>query len=405
VKCDLCRDYEAPACVQACPTESILRLEPNRDFAEVIPLLGRSPSSPEPGTGTGTGTGTGAGAGTRAGTGTGAGSGAVVPAAALLALAATPLAFALHAAGRVTPARGAGLLAGIVAGIALLALAGYAVPKRIVRLWMRVRPRGAAASPDATARPLVPRPGRTAPGTARRLDQKGGCGPSPPPRARESRASYQRDQEQSVASLVRSRTRPWLVMHLVVGALAVPCVVLHAGARLPASPAGLLNLGVWLTALLGCAGAVAYRVVPRRLTRLERHGVLPEELRAERAALLDRLYRETTGRTDLVKAIADHILVPYARRPAGWLLLLASGRGVADEERRLRQRIDEVLAGRGADKLAGVDALTRTVVDLRAVPARRALTGALRAWLPLHIAVGAIALLALVAHVALAVTR
>ncbi|MCA9689164.1 MAG: cyclic nucleotide-binding domain-containing protein, partial [Myxococcales bacterium] len=39
VKCDLCRDYEAPACVQSCPTGSILRLDPERDFAEVAALL------------------------------------------------------------------------------------------------------------------------------------------------------------------------------------------------------------------------------------------------------------------------------------------------------------------------------------------------------------------------------
>src|SRR5690606_35998387 len=38
-KCDLCRDYAAPACVQSCPTEAIIRLEPERDFAEVAAML------------------------------------------------------------------------------------------------------------------------------------------------------------------------------------------------------------------------------------------------------------------------------------------------------------------------------------------------------------------------------
>ena len=40
VKCDLCRDYAAPACVRSCPTQSILRLDPQQDFAHVRALFG-----------------------------------------------------------------------------------------------------------------------------------------------------------------------------------------------------------------------------------------------------------------------------------------------------------------------------------------------------------------------------
>ncbi|HMJ14874.1 MAG TPA: cyclic nucleotide-binding domain-containing protein, partial [Polyangiaceae bacterium] len=42
VKCDLCNDYAGPACVQACPTEAIQRLEPRHAFAEVGAVLGRA---------------------------------------------------------------------------------------------------------------------------------------------------------------------------------------------------------------------------------------------------------------------------------------------------------------------------------------------------------------------------
>ena len=35
VKCDLCSGYDAPACVQGCPTEAIFRIEPQRDIAEL----------------------------------------------------------------------------------------------------------------------------------------------------------------------------------------------------------------------------------------------------------------------------------------------------------------------------------------------------------------------------------
>ncbi|MBL8743360.1 MAG: cyclic nucleotide-binding domain-containing protein, partial [Myxococcales bacterium] len=42
VKCDLCRTYErGPACVQACPTNAILRIDPQEDWSEVGLLLGR----------------------------------------------------------------------------------------------------------------------------------------------------------------------------------------------------------------------------------------------------------------------------------------------------------------------------------------------------------------------------
>ena len=40
VKCDLCRTYEEPGCVTACPTESIFRLEPTQDIAAVASLFG-----------------------------------------------------------------------------------------------------------------------------------------------------------------------------------------------------------------------------------------------------------------------------------------------------------------------------------------------------------------------------
>ncbi|MEO8706168.1 MAG: cyclic nucleotide-binding domain-containing protein, partial [Kofleriaceae bacterium] len=40
VKCDLCHGYEAPACVEACPTGAVLRIDPSRDVAEVAQILG-----------------------------------------------------------------------------------------------------------------------------------------------------------------------------------------------------------------------------------------------------------------------------------------------------------------------------------------------------------------------------
>jgi len=85
--------------------------------------------------------------------------------------------------------------------------------------------------------------------------------------------------------------------------------------------------------------------------------------------------------------------------------LLASGRTLGDEQRRLRARIERVLGDRGGRdnaKLTGLDALVRLAVERRALPLQRALQAALRAWTPLHVALTAIALVLLVLHVWLA---
>ena len=198
---------------------------------------------------------------------------------------------------------------------------------------------------------------------------------------------------------MRSRQRPLLLLHVALGVLVSAMALAHAGPRLKQNPAGALYLCFGLAVLLGAFGALAYRALPARLSRLERRGALPEDLPAEREELVDRLHREASGRDDLVKSIVEKILIPYTRSAFGPLLLLVSGRSLKQEELLLRARIDGILEGRGGDRLAGLDDLLRTVVELRALPARRALNAALRAWLPLHAALGVVLLVLLVLHV------
>ncbi|HTN85892.1 MAG TPA: hypothetical protein VL242_19465, partial [Sorangium sp.] len=69
-----------------------------------------------------------------------------------------------------------------------------------------------------------------------------------------------------------------------------------------------------------------------------------------------------------------------------------------DEERALRARIDVVLEGRGAERLAGLSELIRLAVELRALPAQRALLAALRAGLPAHIITFGVAAALLLLH-------
>ena len=349
VKCDLCRGYEAPACIEACPTEAITRIDPARDIAEVAGVLGLRVVS-----GTGAGSATGVGSRTRL-----IERDALVTGAGAVAIVIGALGWALQRSGGWEAGRGPGLAMGILGGVLIAALASYAGPKRLVRRAMRRRPAGARAALGSDRAP-------------------------------------------------RSRVRPHLVAHMMVGALAPACALAHAGARLPPSPGGALMLALALTSLLGVAGAIVYRALPRRLTRLERRGALPEDLPAERDALSARLYREISGTGEAVKAAAAHIVLPYVRAPLGGLALALSGRSLAGEEARIQRRIDDALAGRsdgrveGSRRLEGLQPILRTAVELRALGSRRILSAALRAWLPLHIVAGAAVLALLLLHAAVA---
>ncbi len=332
VKCDLCRGYEAPACVAACPTESIFRLEPAQDFAEVRRLLGtpghRALVRDGP---RWLGSALGAGAAT--------------------AMGLAGLALALWTGGFRAPA----LASGSFAGLLCLALGAYVLPKRGVRYWLRAREQPSAA--------------RRAAG----------------------------DVDAGLAQ--RSRVRPHATLHVAIGLVAMAAVLLHAGLAFPPNVAGALNLGFWLAALLGGAGALFYRAVPGRLSRIERRGALPEDFAREREALLVRLHRAASGRSELLKAIVERALLPYSRRPLGALALVVSGRSLQQEQSRLRQRIDDMLEGRGAERLDGLDDALAAVVELRALPARRALTALLRGLLPLHLLFGGLVAVLLVLHV------
>ncbi len=331
VKCDLCRGYEAPACVQGCPTESIFRVDPERDIADIRTLL-RTSDAKSPAT--------------RPSVREISVQSVLVALLLVASIGLTGVGFAMQRTGAWYPSSTVGTLAAACAGVCMVLLAGYAIPKRMVRLWMR------------------------------KVDT-------------------------SMVRVPRSRIRPLLTMHVVVGVLACAAAVVHAGVRLPSSPAGALNLAFWISVATGGLGGLLYFFAPKRLTRLERSSTLPEDLVGCRQTLLDDLYRQSSGREELVKAITAKVLVPYARMPLGSLWLLASGRTIAEERAHLRARIDRMLESRGADRLAGLEQLIEIVVDLRAVPSRRVLSASLRGWLPIHIVAAAMASVLLAVHIAL----
>ncbi|MCC6553231.1 MAG: cyclic nucleotide-binding domain-containing protein [Polyangiaceae bacterium] len=346
VKCDLCRGFDGPACVKACPTASIVRIHPAEEIADVRDLLGGARR-----------------AAARAATaGPGLGAWARPGAAAILggcAAAAAGIGFAgvvMHARGLWRPGQGLAWGAGVAAAAGFALLLAYAVPKRAVRLWMRRR---------------------AAPGG------EGGAADAPP---------------------APSVVRPELVAHLAIGLVTAGLALAHApwpgSGR--ATLGGALHLVFWATALAGGLTALAYRLVPRRLARIERAAALPEDFAAAGKELHDRLYREVSGKSDLVKKVFEKILLPDARSPIGPLALVLSGRRLREEERALRARIDAILEGRGAERLGGLAELIRVVVELRALPAQRWLLFALRAGLPVHVVTLGVALALLVLHAATA---
>ncbi|MDI1449179.1 cyclic nucleotide-binding domain-containing protein [Polyangium sp. 6x1] len=338
VKCDLCRGYEGPACVQVCPTGSIFRMNPSEELTDVRDLvLGGSTARTE--------------VQKRGASATGLVAGGAIAGAAIGVVGAV-----MQARGLWRADAGLGGAAGILAAVGFVLLVLYAVPKRLVRLWMHKR------AGEENAEPRTP---------------------------------------------VASRVRPQLAVHLALGLVTTGLVFAHAPMDpiAPSTAGGALRLVFLVSALVGGLSALAYAVLPRRMARIERSAALPEDFAAARRELVDRLYREVSGKSDLVKKIFDKILVPFAMSSAGPLLLLASGRTLRQEEEVLRARIERVLEGRGKERLAGLDGLVRIVVELRALPAQRLLLRLLRVGLPLHILTFGMAMALLVVHVAAVMKR
>lgn len=140
VKCDLCRDYEGPACVQVCPVDAIQRLDPSRDFAEVQQLFGqRTTKQPDAATRP-----------RRFGMGP-----------ALGVLAAVVLAEQLMPARFETFANRLSALSGWLGAAGCLFLVSYAALKRGQRYWLEKRSKRRAAS--ARAHPNQPVASRVRP--------------------------------------------------------------------------------------------------------------------------------------------------------------------------------------------------------------------------------------------------
>jgi Fe-S-cluster-containing dehydrogenase component len=201
-------------------------------------------------------------------------------------------------------------------------------------------------------------------------------------------------------SATASTVAPLVKFHAASGVLAASCVYLHAGLRVPGGTAGTLAVSFWAAAASGVFGALVYRLVPERWSRLERKSTLVEDEPAERERLVDRLHEALSGSSSAKKELVRHLLLPYATSVAGAFALAASGRSLAVEEHAVRVRIDRALGGHKSERLTGIDGLVRVAVEMRALRSKHLLRALLRAWLPLHLVLSVAVLLLLAFHVA-----
>jgi Fe-S-cluster-containing dehydrogenase component/CRP-like cAMP-binding protein len=198
-----------------------------------------------------------------------------------------------------------------------------------------------------------------------------------------------------------SRVRPHTIAHLALGTLAAGAVGAHCGWRAPPNAAGALLVAFAMATAAGLASALAYRLLPKALSKIERRALLPEDLPLRARELEERAFAVLTGRSDATKTVYERLLLSYARAPLGPLTLIARRATLAAEERRLEQRIERVL-GSAASQLDGLKDLVRLVVEQRAVSAQRVLQLALRTSVPAHVLAAAVTVVLLAVHVGLA---
>jgi hypothetical protein len=188
-------------------------------------------------------------------------------------------------------------------------------------------------------------------------------------------------------------------LHAGASVLAACAVLVHAGTRPVAGVAGVLLWGFWLLFASGLVGGALYALLPRRLARITREGALPEDRDAQRLELERALFQALSGKNDAVQVLARVVLLPYAARPFGSLLLLLSGRSRREEEAGLRKGVERLLGGRPSARLEEATPLLSAAVALRALGAERLGEALLRSFVPVHLSLSTSVILLLGLHV------
>lgn len=190
------------------------------------------------------------------------------------------------------------------------------------------------------------------------------------------------------------------LVHVLLGVVAVGAVLGHAapGGR-ASSLAHAALLAFVLASALGAASALAYRLLPARISRLVRRECLPEELSARARSLTDHVSTTLSGRSDLVKAVYARVLGPYRRSPiVRARLFFSSGRTLDAETRALEDEVRRALEGRGGERLVGLEPLVAAIVEDTAFRVARPAMIALRAVVPTHAVAAAALVLLVIVH-------
>lgn len=183
----------------------------------------------------------------------------------------------------------------------------------------------------------------------------------------------------------------WAKAHLAFGVVGVWTVLLHANFGAHAALTSVLLILTVGDALTGAFGVLFSRWSPRTITRLEGEAQLEEDVEEERAALELRL----DSVLESLRTTAPKAQVPL-RRLGAWsaLGMTEDGRKAAVE--RFRSRLTDA---RSALSRAAIDAAAEDAVRRSELRALRALYVTRRVWLGLHIAITAALILAASVHV------
>ncbi len=195
-----------------------------------------------------------------------------------------------------------------------------------------------------------------------------------------------------------ARVRPHFVVHLGVGVAALGVAAAHARGHSP------LAISFWAVAGLGMLAGLVGFLAPKRLARIERSALLPEEL-GERIREQDaRVFRDLSGKSDLLKGLYARVLRPFSRSILVLAHVCVTGPSQRATRARLRAKVD-ALVGEPDERLDGLDGLVAIAVERQALRAQRVLTRLLRATSFAHVVAAAGLVVIVALHVAAELAR
>ena len=171
-----------------------------------------------------------------------------------------------------------------------------------------------------------------------------------------------------------------------------------------ASGTSALAIAFWACAGLGAIAAALAKLVPPRLARIERSALLPEEIPEALAHVDARIFRDLTGRSDLLKGLYARVLRPFSSS----LVVLASICVRGTSQRVMRERLGDrirALVGDADERLAGLDGLVTSVAERQALRAQRLLGALLRGTSFAHVVLASALAVLVAIHVFVQVTR